>query len=118
MEFNIIPKKNEFGENDDLKISTLHALFDSYLQPNLGNNPIKSLKFFKEVLSENKNLYSNEYNIIDTSIIYDRSIFDKYREYKITYFLQDKYDKDEYYEDYVQIKDINKEIFRNIDHLM
>ena len=46
------PKKNT---------SILHALFDGYLQPNIGNNPFHSLEFFKTVIDK----YTNSSKLLD-----------------------------------------------------
>ncbi len=66
----IIPKILDFKEFED-NTAYFHALFDNYLNPNLGNNPKNSLEFFKNVIDT---LISSKYNNKDKQQI--NNIFD------------------------------------------
>ena len=57
----MIPKTDDFKEFG-YNTAYFHSIFDSYLQPNLGNAPIKSLKFFENVI---ENLIKKKENDIN-----------------------------------------------------
>ena len=103
-----IPEKEEFSENYNLEISSLHALFDNYLQPNLGNNPEKTLEFFKNILlkNNNNNLYEKEIIILRNSLLFNYENLPK--KVSIQYTINDPYDRD--------LKDLGKKkiIINNI----
>ena len=117
---------SEFSENDNLEISSLHALFDNYLPPNLGNYPQRTLEFFKNVLLKNQNLYDEELLILENSLIYNERI-PNFEEEKIYYEIGYEYENYEDYDDdddddesngphfmeSINLKDIGKKDFIN-----
>ena len=97
----MIPKTDDFKEFG-YNTAYFHSIFDSYLQPNLGNVPIKSLEFFKNVIENLMKKEENEISNLKCEIheLLKRSInVEKNKNYRISkfykFYLNDNY-KGEY----------------------
>ena len=74
-----------------LSTSALHCLFDNYLPPNKGNQPLKAMEFFRDFYNEN---YINDKKIIDLiqkSINFNKELnLSEVDEYVFKYFNEDR----------------------------
>lgn len=57
-----------------LSTSALHCLFDNYLPPNKGNNPIIAMKFFLNFYNENYKNNEIIINLIQKSIDFNEEL--------------------------------------------